>query len=136
MALNSACKSCGTRPSPEDNDGANTQPELCARCRAREAAKNHPLAVKGRREKALAMAVVIDANFIRQFPHLDPYDQALRIRDASFTWADSKWEDIGENAINPKGEHYERKAISPETRQLVREIYEGRAKAPLAKRAS
>lgn len=119
MALNSACKSCGTRPGPEDNDGANTQPELCARCRAREAAKNHPLAVKGRREKALAMAVVIDANFIRQFPHLDPYDQALRIRDASFTWADSKWEDIGENAINPKGEHYE-----------------GRAKAPLAKRAS
>jgi hypothetical protein len=99
-------------------------------------AKNHPLAVKGRREKALAMTSVIDGNFRRQFKHLDPYDQALRIRDASFTWSDSTWEDIGENALKPNGEHYERKPISPETRQLVREVYEGRAKAPLAQRAS
>lgn len=136
MALNSSCAKCGTRLGPEDNDGPNTQPDCCARCRAREAAKNHPLAVKGRREKALAMAVVIDANFIRQFPKLDPFDQAFRIRDASFTWSDSTWEAIGENALKPNGEHYERKDISPETRALVREIYEGRAKAPLAARAS
>ncbi len=136
MALNSACRKCGTRPGPEDSDGADTQPELCARCRAREAAKKHPLAVKGRREKALAMTVVIDANFRRQFPNLDPFDQALRIRDASFAWSDSTWADIGENALKPNGEHYERKDISPDTRALVREIYEGRAKAPLAARAS
>lgn len=137
MALNSSCKSCGTRPGPEDNDGANTQPELCARCRDREAAKNHPLAVKGRREKALAMAAVIDANFSRQFPELDPLssNDAKRIHVASFTWSDAQWESIGENAINPKGQHYERKAISDETRELVREIFEGRMSEP-ARRAS
>lgn len=132
MALNSACKSCGTRPGPEDNDGANTQPELCARCRAREAAKNHPLAVQGRQLKALAMAAVIDANAIRQ--GLSPFDQAGRVLLASQGWSDSVWEDIGENAVKPDGTHYERKAISPETRDLVKAIYRGRATAPVESR--
>lgn len=136
MALNSACRDCGTGLGPEDNDGPITQPERCTRCRLRHEAKQHPLAVKGRREKALAMVVVIDANFIRQFPKLDPYDQGARIRLASFGWTDTQWEDIGENAVKPDGTHYERKDISPETRALVREIYDGRAKAPAQRRAS
>ena len=106
MALNSACKGCGTRLGPEDNDGPITQPECCARCRAKAPA--NAIAELGRRQKALARAVVIDANFIRQFPKLDPFDQAGRIRLASFTWTDTQWEDIGESCAlgdaEPQGE--------------------------------
>jgi hypothetical protein len=80
MALNSACKACGTRLGPEDNDGPITQPETCWRCRKREADRQHPSAVAGRQQKALAMAVVIDRNFIRQFPKLDPFEFSRRPR--------------------------------------------------------
>lgn len=134
MALNSRCKVCRGALGPEDNDGANTQPEQCAGCRKREAAKNHPLAVQGRQLKALAMCAVIDANAIRQ--GIQPFDQAGRILLASDGWNDKTWEDIGENATKPNGEHYERKAISPETRALVRDIYRGRATAPVDHRVA
>lgn len=95
-----------------------------------------PWAIVGRQQKALAMSLVIDANFRRQFPHLDPFDQAFRILDASREWSDKTWEDIGENAIQQSGKnagkHYQRKPIKDELRAMVQGIYEGRAKAPLA----
>jgi hypothetical protein len=84
--------------------------------------------------KAIAMAAVIDSNFIRQNPRLDPFDQAARIRLASFAWSDEVWEAIGASALKPNGERYEHKPISEETRAMIREIYEGRSKAPLAQR--
>lgn len=95
---------------------------------------SNPYARAGRMAKAIAMAAVIDANFTRQHPRLDPFDQAGRIRLASFAWSDAVWEQIGADALKPNGEHYDRKEISDETRAMVREIYEGRSKAPLAPR--
>jgi hypothetical protein len=142
VALNSRCQKCRVMLGPEDNDGPNTQPDLCFRCR-QEAAKPkpeepapNPWAVAGRQQKALAMAVVIDGNFRRQFPNLDPFDQAFRILDASFTWTDENWEDIGERAFQPNGKPYKRKRIRDDLRAMVRAIYEGRARAPLAPRAA
>lgn len=94
------------------------------------AGNENPWARNGRRAKALAMAVVIDGNALRQ--NLSPFDQAGRILLASFEWSDGVWEAIGERALKPNGEYYERKAISDETREMVRDIYRGRARAPLA----
>lgn len=141
LALNSRCSTCRALLGPEDYVGGNL-PELCGLCRDREAraAAEPPPAPKThweievRQAKALAMACVIDANFRRQFPDLDVFDQAGRILLASWDWTDEQWERIGETALKPNGQPYERKPISRETRKLVREIYDGRAKAPLAAR--
>lgn len=130
MALNSRCKGCHCALGPEDNDGANTQPERCTRCRKAHEAKNHPLAIKGRQLKALAMAEVIDKNALAQKPPINPFDQAGRILLASLEWADEVWETIGERARKPDGSTYERKPISPETREALRSIYRGRSAAP------
>lgn len=89
----------------------------------------HPLAVKNRRQKVLAMVAVIDANFLRQNPKLDPYDQAGRIALASRTWSDKVWHQIAIDAG-----FQSKKVPGDETRKLVREVYEGRSKAPLASR--
>jgi len=93
-------------------------------------AKN-PWAIAGRQQKALAMAVVIDANAVNQ--GLSPFDQAGRILLASADWSDAIWEGIGERARKPNGERYERKPVSEETRAMVRDIYRGRAQAPVSK---
>jgi hypothetical protein len=137
MALNTRCRSCRHLLGPEDAVGCVTNPALCFECRARSTAMvdtEHPSASIGRQRKALAMARVIDANFIRQFPHLDPYDQAFRILQASWGWTEAIWEWIGENALKPDGEHYEKKEISPATKAEVRRIYQGRATAPIENR--
>lgn len=143
MALNERCRSCRHLLGPEDFVGGQL-PELCGICRDRDArAAAEPPAPpqshwerEGRQAKALAMAVVIDDIFRTKFPGLDPFDQAFRIRDASFTWTDDNWKAIGERAVQPNGKPYQRKKISEELRDLVRGIYEGRAKAPLAARAA
>lgn len=84
---------------------------------------------EGRQAKALAMVAVIDSDAIQK-SKLDPFDQAGRILLASLDWPDRVWERIGERA------GYKRKAISALTREEVRNVYRGRAKAPLARRAA
>jgi hypothetical protein len=93
------------------------------------ASNEHPIAIAKRREKVFAMVAVIDRNFIKQHPTVDPYDQAGRIWQASVSWNDKVWLQIAKSA----GYKSDR-TPGPETRTLVREIYEGRSKAPLASR--
>lgn len=95
------------------------------------AGNENPWARSGRQQKALAMAAVIDASAIKQ--GLSPFDQAARILLVSNEWSDKVWEDIGENALRPNGEHYERKPVSAETRDAVRSIYRGRATQPVSR---
>jgi hypothetical protein len=127
MALNSHCASCGTSMGPEDNDGAITQPEKCARCRQPAEESENPFALKNRRIKALDMASVIDRNALAQQPPIDPYDQAGRIWLASTGWSDEVWLGIAKRAGYKSD-----KTPGASTRKLVREIYEGRAKAPVS----
>lgn len=139
MALNTRCTKCRGLLGPEDAVGAVTHPGLCFGCRERAARQapapsQHPSAVAGRQRKALAMAVVIDRSAVAQ--GLSPFDQAARIVIKSYEWSDRVWEDIGERALKPNGEHYERKEISQETRETVRQIYRGRAQAPVNRRAA
>jgi hypothetical protein len=126
MALNSACKTCGTRLGPEDNDGPITQPEHCARCRA--SAKSNGFAAAGRMRKAIAMVGFIDRKAIDK--GLSPYDQAGRILLVTREWDDATWETIG------VGAGFKAKAISQATREMVRDVYRSRAKAPLQQVAS
>lgn len=130
MALNSMCKNCGTGLGPEDNDGANTQPEKCTRCRRLDAdlIETNPFAAAGRARKVLAMVSVIDDHALRKKPPINPFDQAGRILAASIDWPDQTWELIGVKA------GYKPKAISPKTREEVRRVYRGRATAPLTNR--
>lgn len=87
----------------------------------------HPLAIANRRLKVLAMVEVIDRSFVKQNPHVDPYDQAARIALASKSWSDAVWLQIAKNAGYKSD-----KTPGKKSRDLVREIYEGRATAPLA----
>lgn len=73
-----------------------------------------PIATENRRRKALAMVAVIDAQFRKQFPRLD-----------------DRWYRIASLAGFPR-----KKVIGEETRKLVREVYEGRAAAPVERRAA
>jgi len=123
MALNSACKSCGTRLGPEDNDGPITQPEKCARCRSLAAANANPHARAGRMRKAIAMVGFIDQKALAK--DLSPYDQAGRILLATHEWDDETWKTIG------VGAGYEPKPVSEATREMVRDVYRGRARAPV-----
>lgn len=129
MALNGQCRGCGTRLGPEDNDGANTQPEKCARCRAIDAA--NPFAVANRRKKAVAMVEVIDRNALAQEPSINPFDQAGRILLASREWSDEVWLAIAKRAGFKRD-----RTPGPDTRELVREVYRGRAQAPVDKQVA
>lgn len=134
MALNTRCKTCNGLLGPEDYVNG-IKPARCSTCRerterAKRLARQSPIAVLGRQRKALAMAAVIDRNALEQQPPINPYDQAARILMASWGWSDEVWERIGERA------GFERKAISEEQRQLVREIYAGRAKAPVTQQVA
>ena len=129
MALNTACKTCGTRTGPEDNDGPDTQPELCARCRKRAAMSSFER--EGRALKVLAMVEVIDRNALAQDPPINPYDQAGRILLASRDWTDDVWEAIGVRAGYPPKPGQKPKPVSAETRQDLQDVYRGRATAPL-----
>lgn len=117
MASNTRCKTCNGLLGPEDYVNG-IKPARCSTCRERTAKAAaapslHPSAVAGRRKKALAMVAVIDANFVRQFPGLDVFDQAARIRLASLGWTDAQWEQIAVTA------GFQPKAISDETRALA-----------------
>jgi hypothetical protein len=89
---------------------------------------NH-FADRERRKKVIAMVAALDRNFVKQNPRVDPHDQAGRILLASHKWSDAVWLLIAKNA------GYKReKTPGKETRRLVREVYEGRATAPLQRR--
>jgi hypothetical protein len=82
-------------------------------------------AITNRRLKVLAMVETIDRNVVKQGKC--PYDQAGRIWIAARDWSDAIWLKIAQDA------GYKRKKTpGPETRRLVREIYEARSKADLA----
>lgn len=93
--------------------------------------KESPIAVANRRIKVLAMVAEIDRVFVKQNPHVDPYDQAGRIALATRAWSDAVWLQVAQNAG-----YKSRRPPGETTRTLVREVYEGRAQAPLAARAS
>lgn len=77
------------------------------------------------------MVAVIDADFRRQNPNVDAFDQAGRIWLATASWSDAVWLKIAQRAGFKS-----KKTPGPTTRGLVREIYEARSKAPLAKLAA
>lgn len=89
------------------------------------------IADANRKRKVIAMVAVIDARFHRQNPKLDAFDQAGRIWLKSAEWSDDVWLKVAQRAG-----YKSKKTPGPDTRRLVREIYEGRSKAPLAKRAA
>lgn len=91
----------------------------------------NPHADRERRKKAIEMVAAVDRNFMKQRPHVDPYDQAGLILLASHNWSDDVWLTIAKNAGYKSD-----KTPGPETRRLIREVYEGRAKAPLQRRAA
>jgi hypothetical protein len=86
------------------------------------------IADANRQRKVIAMVAVIDARFHRQNPTLDAFDQAGRIWLKAAEWSDAVWLKIAQDAG-----YKSKKTPGPTTRALVREIYESRAKAPLAK---
>lgn len=133
MAANSLCRDCGTRLGPEDNDGPITQPDACSRCRARAAAASKPDATPfetmGRQRFVLKMVEVIDRNALAQDPPINPYDQAGRIVLAALGWDDLVWKTIARRA-NPKRS----KSPSAKSRQMLIDVYRGRATAPIAHR--
>ena len=90
-----------------------------------------PIAVANRRLKVLAMVAVIDRNFVKQNPSVDPYDQAGRIWQASRGWSDDVWLTIAQ-----KAGYKSKKPPGDKTRALVREIYEGRAAAPTSRQVA
>lgn len=87
----------------------------------------HDFAQAGRFKKALAMVAVIDEAALKQRPKVSPFDQAGRILLASLEWTDAVWETIGVKA------GYKPKPISETTRDLVRDVYRGRATAPVSR---
>jgi hypothetical protein len=89
------------------------------------------IAEASRQRKVIAMVAAIDARFHRQNPKLDAFDQAGRIWLAAADWSDDVWLKLAQAAG-----YKSKKTPGPDTRRLVREIYEGRSKAPLAKRAA
>jgi hypothetical protein len=86
------------------------------------------IADANRQRKVIAMVAVIDARFHRQNPNLDAFDQAGRIWLATASWPDDVWLKVAQRAGFKS-----KKTPGPTTRALVREIYEARSKAPLAK---
>lgn len=127
------CRTCNGLIGPEDAVGTVTQPALCAGCRkqaeSRAAAeKTNSIANVGRMRKAIAMVAFIDRKALAK--DLSPYDQAGRILLVTHEWDDATWETIG------VGAGYKPKAISAATREMVRDVYRSRARAPLQKAAS
>lgn len=86
-----------------------------------------PIATRNRLQKVIAMVAEIDRNFVKQNPRVDPFDQAGRIWQASRAWSDKVWLQIAQNAG-----YKSKKPPGDKTRELVREIYESRAKAPVS----
>jgi len=91
------------------------------------AGNDNPFALNNRRKKVLAMVEVIDRAALRQDPPLNPFDQAGRIWQAARDWSDAVWLQIAKQA----GFKSDR-TPGPETRAMLREVYEGRAKAPVS----
>ncbi len=87
------------------------------------------IADANRQRKVIAMVAVIDARFHRQNPNLDAFDQAGRIALAATAWSDAVWLKIAQDAG-----YKSKKTPGPTTRDLIREVYQGRAAAPLAAR--
>lgn len=87
----------------------------------------NPFATANRRKKVIAMVGVIDKNALAQKPQVNPFDQAGRIWQAARDWSDAVWLTIAKSA----GFKSDR-TPGPETRAMVREVYESRAKAPLS----
>ncbi len=86
------------------------------------------IADANRQRKVIAMVAVIDARFHAQNPTLDAFDQAGRIWLATASWSDAVWLQVAQRAGFKS-----KKTPGPTTRSLVRDVYEGRARAPLAR---
>lgn len=84
-------------------------------------------AAVSRQRKVLAMVAVIDADAVEK-KRISPFDQAGRIWLASRDWSDATWLQIAKSA-GYKSE----KTPGQGTRAMVREVYEGRAKAPVSR---
>lgn len=91
---------------------------------------NH-FADRERRKKAVDMVAEIDRVFVKQNPRVDPYDQAGRILLASHGWSDAVWLQIAMNAG-----YKSKDTPGPDTRKLVRQVYEGRATAKIQRRSA
>lgn len=89
----------------------------------------NPFATVNRQRKAIAMVAALDRNAIAQ--DISPFDQAGKILLASLDWSDEVWHRIAKNAGFAS-----KKTPGPETRDLVRDVYRSRAKAPIQKVAS
>ena len=90
-----------------------------------------PIATQNRLQKAIAMVATIDRNFVKQHPTVDPFDQAGRIWLASASWSDAVWLQIAQSAG-----YKSKKTPGETTRKLVREVYEGRDKAPVQRQVA
>lgn len=79
-----------------------------------------------RAKKVLAMVQVLDQQMLRQ--KRNPYDQAGLVVLASLGWVEGVWLVLAHKAgVNPP---------SDTTKEALRDVYRGRAKAPLQERAS
>jgi hypothetical protein len=131
MALNTRCDRCGTRLGAEDYTAAGELDCLLCRKIGAGKAEPNPFADAGRARFVLAMAEVIDRNALSQKPPINPFDQAGRIALAALGWDERTWKMIARRA-NPK----RTKAPSSESKRALIELYRGRARAPLQRRAS
>ena len=133
MALNSRCRDCRNLLGPEDNDGADTQPDHCARCRAqakleaeRLADESNPFALHNRLIKVTKLVEEID----RQcgYAGVDPHAEGYAVARMVEGWTDQQWGEVSAVAGT--------KAPSGKAREMVIERYRERVRLARERRAS